>query len=83
MTFNEKITVRMPRELKRELTKQAKARMLHPADVAREALADYLKQRAVTAAGVVKSEAGHLHWKLMVVLFAASVVVGAVAAWFN
>lgn len=74
MTFNEKITVRLPKELKRELTKQAKARMLQPADVAREALAEYLKPRA-TAIKQLTSEAARIHWKLMAVLAVGSGVV--------
>jgi predicted transcriptional regulator len=46
MNFQDKITVRIPKEMKRKLTRQAKARMLHPADLAREALAEFLKLRA-------------------------------------
>ena len=45
MTFRDKITVRLPKSLKRELSRQAKARMLQPSDLAREALSDYLKSR--------------------------------------
>jgi len=42
MQFDDKITFRIPKQMKRKLHRVAKGRLLLPADIAREALQNYL-----------------------------------------